>query len=181
MTKPDAVSAILEDKSIKAKEKTDRLSRLLLNKKLTIEQLIETAKLQPDAQKAILIEAMELASKTNPAIVTDKGFQFVINSLKDEAPRVKLESARVIANTVHLFPKLLNKAVVNLLTNTEHEGTVVRWGAAGALAKIIECNSALNKELIPAAEAILEREEDNAIKKIYQKTFKKIGSSNRGK
>jgi hypothetical protein len=57
MTKPDAVSAILEDKSIKAKEKTDRLSRLLLNKKLTIEQLIETAKLQPDAQKSILIEA----------------------------------------------------------------------------------------------------------------------------
>jgi hypothetical protein len=76
---------------------------------------------------------MEFASKTNPGIINDKGFEFAIESLKSDAPRVKWESAKVIANTAHLFPKMLNKAVGNLLINTEHSGTVVRWSAAGAL------------------------------------------------
>jgi hypothetical protein len=68
---------------------------------------------------------------------------------------------------------LLKKAASNLLDNTEYPGSVVRWSAAGALSKIIQCKSQLNKELIPTIEAIEKREDDNAIKKIYQQGLKK--------
>ena len=45
---------------------------------------------------------------------------------------------------------------------------------ATALSKIIHLNLPLNKELIPVAEAIIQREKDNAVKKIYQQALKKI-------
>jgi hypothetical protein len=141
--------------------------------KVSVQQLIDAAKAEVDVNKATIIESMEFASKAKPDTINDKGFAFAIESLKSDAPRVKWESAKVIANTAHLFPKLLNKAVGNLLINTEHSGTVVRWSAAGALSKIIQCKTNLNKDLIPAIEAIEKREQDNAIKKIYQQGLKK--------
>ena len=164
---------ILADKATKAKEKVSSISQLLLDDKISVQQLIDTAKTESDTNKATIIESMEYASKTQADIINDKGFEFVIASLKSDAPRIKWESAKVIANTAHLFPKLLKKAVTNLLDNTEYPGNVVRWSAAGALSKIIQCKTAINKDLIPAIEAIEKREADNAIKKIYQQGLKK--------
>jgi hypothetical protein len=172
-TTPGAVEKILTDKSLKIKERVASISQLLLNGKVSLPELIETTKSQVDTHKATLIEAMEYASKTKAGIIDEKAFEFVTGTLKYEAPRIKWESAKVIANTAHLYPKMLKKAVVNLLENTEHPGTVVRWAAAGALSKIIQCKTALNKDLVPAIRAIEERETDNAIKKIYQQGLKK--------
>ena len=164
---------ILNDNTIKAKAKVSSISQLLIDGKLSIQQLIDAAINENDTNKATIIESMEYASKMKADIINEKGFEFVIASLKSEAPRVKWESAKVIANTAHLFPKMLKKAISNLLDNAEHSGTVVRWSAAGALSKIIQCKTAINKELIPAIEAIEKSEEDNAIKKIYQQGLKK--------
>ncbi|MFN2440645.1 MAG: HEAT repeat domain-containing protein [Chitinophagaceae bacterium] len=172
-TQEDTIIAIVQNKATKVKEKVVLLSGLLLDKKITIDELVEKAKSQNDVIKATLIEAMEYASKTNPEIINDKAFVFAVQSLKEDAPRVKWEAARVISNTAHLFPRQLSKAVVNLLDNTEHSGTVVRWSAATALSKIILLSTLLNKELIPTAEAIIQREEDNGVKKIYQQVLKK--------
>jgi hypothetical protein len=167
------INDILSDKMLKVKNKVSSISDLLLSSKIKIKELVEQAKKENDVNKATLIEAMEHASKTNPAIIDEKGFQFAIDCLAAEAPRVKWESARLIANTAHLFPKMHKKAIVHLLDNTVHSGMVVRWSAATALSKIIQCKTALNKELIPAIQAIEKRETDNAIKKIYQQGLKK--------
>lgn len=176
-TSSAAIEKIISDKAIKAKERVSSISELLLNGKVSIRELIDIAKSQIDTHKATIIEAIEFASKTKADIIDEKGFEFAVESLKSDAPRIKWESAKVIANTAHLFPKLLKKAVLNLLDNTEHPGTVVRWSAAGALSKIILCNTALNKQLIPAIGAIEKREEDNAIKKIYQQALKKVAKA----
>jgi hypothetical protein len=172
-TDNNTIEEILNDKTIKAKEKVSSVSQLLLSGNVSLQKLIDTAVTESDTNKATIIEAMEYASKTKADIIDEKGFEFVIKSLGSDAPRVKWESAKVIANTAQLFPKLLKKAVANLLDNTEHPGTVVRWSAAGALSKIIQCKTPLNKQLVPAIEAIEKREEDNAIKKIYQQGLKK--------
>ena len=167
------IEEILADKAIKAKQKVVSLSDLLINGKISIQHLISSAKKGTDINKATIIESLEYASKTKATVIDEKAFEFVIDSLQSNAPRVKWESAKVIANTAHLFPKMLKKAVPNLLDNTEHSGTVVRWSAAGALSKIILCKTEINKALIPAMEAIERKETDNAIKKIYQKGLKK--------
>ncbi len=169
----EIIDEILNDKNVKAKGKVISISELLLGNKISIQQLIDKARSENEVNKATIIESMEYASKTNAAIIDEKGFEFVIDSLKSDAPRVKWESAKVIANTAHLFPKLQKRAARNLLDNVENPGTVVRWSTAGALSKIIQCKGQLNKELIPAIEAIEKREDDNAIKKIYQQALKK--------
>jgi hypothetical protein len=171
--KANNIISIAEDKATKAKQKTVLISGLLLEQKISIDELVQTAKSQQDVVKASFLEAMEHASKKNPGVINKKAFEFAIKSLAADAPRVKWEAAKLISNTAHLFPGLLKKAVVNLLANTEHNGTVVRWSAAMALSSIIQIASPLNKELIPSAEAILRWEQDNAIKKIYQQALKK--------
>lgn len=169
-----SVESILKDKAIKAKDKTVQFSQLLLQGKLLSNELIQAAKSQNDADRATIIEALEFATKTKPGILTDKDFDFVVNSLADPAPRVKWESAKVIGNCVQTFPTKLKKAIPSLLENSEHKGTVVRWSAAYALSAIIQCKTSLNKELVPAVEAIIKREEQNSIKKIYLRALKKV-------
>jgi len=167
------LKSILSDKLLGGKEKTELISKLLLESKLSTNELIEVAKASKDADKGTCIEALEFATKINPSIANLSVLYFVSSTLADKAPRVKWESAKVIANIANLFPNQLEEAVKNLLENTEFSGTVVRWSAALALGEILKLKTPLNQDLVPALESICESEEKNSIKKIYQAAFKK--------
>lgn len=167
------ITELFADKSLKPKEKTEMLCGWLMDKKLSCAELIAFAENAKDPVKATCIEAMEYVSKQNPEFVDQKAFQFVCQTLTAKAPRVKWESARVIGNTAHLFPKKLNEAIPNLLDNSEDEGTVVRWSAAYALGEIFKLKTKFNSDLHPAFEAICKREEKNSIRKIYLDAIKK--------
>lgn len=166
---------ILSDKSIKAKDKTPILGKMILDDSSVIETLVSIAQNAKDPIKGTLIEAMEYATQQKPEVVNENCFHFVTEQLESKAPRVKWESAKVIGNTAKLFPILLPHAIEKLIVNTNHEGTVVRWSAAFALSEIIKTKSGLNKDLVPALKNICEKEEKDSIKKIYLKAFKKIG------
>jgi hypothetical protein len=168
------IDSIINDKSLKPKEKTEAISRLILDNPLVVNELVSYATSTKDPVKATCIEALEFATNSNPDIATKECFDFVTDSLTAKAPRVKWEAARVVGNIASLFPAHLEKAIINLLINTEHPGTVVRWSAATALGQIIKLKTGNNKELIPAIEAITEREEKNSIRKIYLDALKKI-------
>jgi len=165
---------LFNDRSLKQKAKTELLSKSLLEKKLSIENLIEFAEKAKDVEKATCIEALEYATKQNPGIAIETCIKFVSDALTEKAPRVKMESAKVIGNIAHMFPTKLNKAIGNLLINSEDSGTVVRWAAAYALGEILKLKTKHNKDLLPTIEAICDRERDNAIKKKYQDAIKKI-------
>ena len=162
------------DKSLKPKERTEQLSKLVSGHIISIEELILFAGNAKDPVKATCIECLEFATKTNPGIITSDALSFVINCLAEKAPRVKWESARVIGNSIHLFPGKIDAAVKKLLDNTEDQGTVVRWSAAFALSQILKLKTRINDQLIPAVQAITEHEEKNSIKKIYLAALKKI-------
>jgi len=168
------IEELLKDKTIKPKEKTEMISQTLLDKTLSTDALIDFASKAKDPAKATCIEAVEFATKQQPSIANEKVLVFVTQSLTARAPRVKWESAKVIGNIAQLFPAKLDDAIANLLTNTEHEGTVVRWSAAFALGEILKLKTKYNADLLPAAEAICEREEKNSIKKIYTAAFKAL-------
>ncbi|HYG16711.1 MAG TPA: hypothetical protein VEC12_13225, partial [Bacteroidia bacterium] len=131
----------------------------------------QTAK---DALKATCIEALEYATKQNSGIAGKDVLAFATASLGSKAPRVKWESAKVIGNIAHLFPKNLDEPIRKLLDNTTDTGTVVRWSAAFALGEIIKLKTLHNKQLIPAVENISIQEEKHSIKKIYQAALKLI-------
>lgn len=174
------IIAFLHDKTLKPKEKTEALSQLLLEKTIGTDELIALAATAKDPIKATCIEALEFATQKQPDLITENAFQFVTGMLAAKAPRVKWESAKVIGNTAHLFAGQLDEAIKNLLINSEHEGTVVRWSAAFALGEILKQGSPYNQELLPAIEAIISREEKNSIKKVYQNALKKAPLKNHG-
>lgn len=165
---------ILNDKALKSKQKTEWISEHLLNKTIKPSDLIVWAQTQKDPVKATCMEAFEYLTQKNPEFATSEVFDFACQHLSAKAPRIKWESARVVGNTAHLFVKKLDKALHGLIENTEHEGTVVRWSAAFALNKILLLKTAFNKDLIPLAEQIIEKEEKNSIRKIYADALKKL-------
>jgi HEAT repeat protein len=168
------IAELLLDKSLKPKEKTETLSKWLLEKSIDTKTLLLFAETAKDPAKATCIEALEFASQKQPALVDQPVFDFVTRSLGAKAPRVKWESAKVIGNTAHLYAGKLDKAISGLLDNTEHEGTVVRWSAAFALGQIVKLKTKYNKDLLPAIDAICKREEKNSIRKIYLDAIKKL-------
>lgn len=168
------IAEIINDKLIKPKEKTELLSKLLLESTIRIDQMIAYAGNAKDPIKATCIESIEFATRMKPELATVECLDFVTKSLTEKAPRIKWESAKVIGNIAHLFPEKLAPAIRNLFENTTHPGTVVRWSAAFALGQIILLNKTWNEELIPAAEAIIHSEEKNSIKKFYQSALKKV-------
>lgn len=117
---------------------------------------------------------MEYATKQNPKIASEKVLIFVTNTLNAKAPRIKWESAKVIGNIAYLYPTQLKNSIDNLLTNTEHTGTVVRWSAAFALGEIIKLKTNHNADLLSVIETICENEVKKSIKKIYSDALKKL-------
>jgi HEAT repeat protein len=167
------IAELLNDKTIKAKEKVETISKWLLDGSLPTDELLFFAETAKDPEKATCIEAIEFATRQNAKIADESVFAYVTETLTENAPRVKWESAKVVGNIAHLFPTKLNKAITNLLTNSEYDGTVVRWAAAFALSEILKLKTKHNKDLLPAIEAICEREQDNGIKKKYLDAIKK--------
>jgi HEAT repeat protein len=168
------LAELLIDKTKKTKEKVETISKWLVNGSLLIDELLVFAKKAKDPEKATCIEAIEFATRLQPTIANETVFAFATKMLTENAPRVKWESAKVIGNIAHLFPTKLSKAISNLLTNSEYDGTVVRWATAFALGEILKLKTKYNKDLLPAIEAICDREQDNGVKKKYLDAIKKI-------
>lgn len=167
------VEELIKDKTVKSKEKVDIISKWITENTLPTDELIVFAEKSKDPVKATCIEALEYATKQNPHLADEAVFTFVTQTLTEKAPRIQWESAKVIGNTAHLFPENLDKAIANLLNNTNHEGTVVRWSAAFALGEILKLKTTHTTTLLPALENISEKEEKNSIKKIYLDAIKK--------
>ena len=134
-------------------------------------EVLNFASTAKDAWKGHCIEAFEFASRLAPRWGSRETFRFCIENLGHKAPRVKWESAKVVANLASNFPEDARKAIPFLLSNSEHEGTVVRWSAATALAAIYQTHPSNSLELAAAMEAITLREEKDSIKKIYRKAL----------
>lgn len=164
---------LFKDKTIKGKEQPGIIHKWLLDKTLNADELIHFAQKGKDPVKGACIEAFEYTTKENPAMATKDVYEFATLCLTEKAPRVKWEAAKVIGNVAHLFPKDLDTAIKNLLENTKHDGTVVRWAAAFALGEILKLKTPQNKELLPLLENVAAQEEKNSIKKIYLDAFKK--------
>lgn len=161
-----------KDKATKPKQKTELLSTWLLARELDAEEMLRYAEKAKDPQKATCIEALEFASQQQPALVTKEAFMLVLNAVQSKAPRVKWESAKVIANTLHLFPGKWMDVMEQLLPNTLHSGTVVRWSAAQVFLQLAKLPIKHQPQLLPVLTKLHDAEEKNSIKKIYLQAMK---------
>ncbi len=168
------IDQLLNDKTKKTKEKVQEISNWILEGSIQLDELIVFAEKSKDSEKASCIEAMEFSTRQNPKIADEALLSFMTKALDEKAPRIKWESAKVIANIAASFPTKLDKVIDRLLANSEHSGTVVRWATAFALGEILKLKTEHNKELLPAVEKICHNEENNGVKKQYLEAIKKI-------
>lgn len=168
------IKELFNEKSLKPKEKTEVIFKWVLDGSLPIEELLAFAENEKDSTKATCIEAIEYVTKQNPKVADETLLNFVTTALTSKAPRVKWESAKVIGNIAPLFTSNLQQAIDNLLINTNHEGTVVRWSSAFALGEILKMKTTYNETLLSTIKSIYEKEEKNSIRKIYIEAIKKL-------
>lgn len=168
------LETLFDDKSIKAKAKSKMICEWILTDELPMDELLAFTKKQKASDKATCIEAIESATKKSPKIADETLFEFVTKTLNEEEPRVKWESAKVIANVAKLYPENLSGAIKNLLLNANSNGTVVRWATALALGEILKLKTEHNKTLLKKIIKLAESEEDNGVKQKYLKAILKV-------
>ena len=85
----------------------------------------------------------------------------------DQRGHCKIESLKTVS--------ILNAMAIGaLLVNTKQEGTVVRWGSAYALSRIILLERFADSELVEKVRHIYEDEPESGVKNQYAKVLKKL-------
>lgn len=158
----------------KSKELNIFVAKLIQEKRPSSKDFADALATGNDPERGTCVEALEYITQDTPEVAKPYISQ-VIACLADKASRVKWEAARVIGNIASKYPGEAQKAVDNLLVNTNDKGTVVRWSTAFALGKILKHNTTIRPRLQKRIEEILKRETNNGVKNVYLKVIKEIG------
>lgn len=135
---------------------------------------MEFAERSAEAEKASCMEALEAVTRKDPGVADESCLKYLVKTLREDAPRVKWESAKAIGNIAHLYPDKLKTAIVNLLNNAESERVVVRWASAYALGEILKLRTKHNRQLLSTLQALADKESDNGVRKKYLEAIKKV-------
>lgn len=163
---------ILNNKGLKAKDKRTEIANRINNNEIMIEDIISIDGLN-EKQTGIILEVIEEITRKKPQMATPACFSYVERLISSDSNTLKREASRIVGNIAHLFPENLNEAIQKLLGNSNDESTVVRWGSAYALGRIIVIPEYANSELFDQISLISENEADNGVKNQYLNHIKK--------
>jgi hypothetical protein len=165
--------SLLDDKSLKSFEKREAIVDAIKLKVITIKELQPFKHVLDDKKMALILEAMEAVTGNNPEIADLEWLEFAQELITSESNSLKRESSRVIGNIAHLFPNNLETAIQKLMGNAKNDSTVIRWGSAYALARIIPIPQYANSELYDVISDLCEQEQENGVKNQYHSGLKK--------
>ena len=168
----DAIKKILSS-ALKPKQKQGALENGISRGTLRVEDLVEKYEKAKISDRGLIMEVLELVSSKEPSKVF-LHLDFVIAQIAVEAPRIKWESSRIIANMAKNYPVECRPAIQPLLQNTKHDGTVVRWSAAKALCEIAKYTNNESTNLFEKIVDLERKEQNKGVKAIYTKAIKQI-------
>lgn len=167
----ELVELLSSGRSVKAKSKA--ITEALLAQELSVSACRRRLPGLGPTDRATLLEGIEGATRDEPSLVDKAMFVALVDCLEDEAPKVKWEAARTLANVAALHKGRLGGALHSLFVNATHEGKVVRWATAQALAAFVRAgfeNEQLNKHVRASAK----NESDDGVRKVYAKVVKHL-------
>lgn len=165
------IALLLGDKSIKSSEKREQIANAISNETITVKE-IKTCCFD-EKKVGIILEAMESISRSNPNIADMEWLNYAESHILSKSNSLKREASRVVGNIAHLLPESLEGSIMKLMENTKNDGTVVRWGSAYALGRIILIPHFANSDLFDIVTELAERETENGIKNQYLSGLKK--------
>jgi len=167
------IVSLLDNKTIKAIEKREQIAEAIRMKSITIQDIQSVKDVLDDKKMALVLEAMEAVTGKNPETADIEWLKFVENFIASASNNLKREASRVVGNIAHIFPDGLEATIPCLMENTANDGTVVRWGSAYALARIIQIPQYANSELFGILTDLCEQEQENGVKNQYANGLKK--------
>lgn len=164
------LSRILESK-LGAKAKVKAIAEGLLTEAIDPARLGRSLVDLSSSDRATTVEALESATRTMSSLVDGRLFERLVGCLSDPSPRVRWEASRTIANVASDHPSRLEAAVAPLLANTNHDGKVVRWATAQAMAALLRAGCE-QPDLIKAVTRLAKSESDEGARKAYAKALR---------
>lgn len=137
---------LLNDKTVKPIEKRENLAESIRMKWITIDEIKSLDGLD-EKKSGIILEAMEAVTRNSPECADLDWLKFAQEYITSPSNSVKREASRIVGNIAHLFPDDLATAIEKLLENTINNGTVIRWGSAYALGRIVLIPQYANSDL----------------------------------
>lgn len=165
--------SLLSDKSLGRADKRETIVNALKEKVIAFNDLQPYLSELDDKQITLIVEAMEAITRKNPEMADREWLEFAVQCMDSRSNSLVREASRVIGNIAHLFPDDLGTAIHKLMGNVNNEGTVLRWGSAYALGKMIAIPQHANSELYEVLLNLSEMEIDNGVKNQYLGGLKK--------
>ena len=165
---------IFKDKSIKKIDARAMIIDGILRGDYTIEEIESISNELKDNKISTILEAIEEISNKELIALSLKYLEFAKKYISSKDNSCKREASRIVGNMASQYPQAVRDCIPALLDNVKADGTVIRWGSAYALSRIIlleeYCNSDLYEELV----TICDNEQENGVRNQYLKAFKKI-------
>lgn len=163
---------LLNDNSTKSKDKRAKIISAVNNQEISIHDLISDSSLV-DKNILIVLEAIEEITRKTPETADAACILFAANYVTADSNAIKREASRIVGNLAHLFPEHLEPVIVKLLDNSNSVGTVVRWGSAYALGKIVQIPQFANSNLYLQVTTLSDEVKENGVKNQYLNGLKK--------
>ncbi len=166
---------LLENRAVKPLAKRAEIAQAISIRQITIKDIQALKGVLNDKHMALVLESMEAVSGKTPAAANLEWLLFAQDFIPSKSNPLKREASRIIGNIAQLFPNDLSIAISRLLDNAKDAGTVVRWGSAYALARIIQIPHYANSELYNTVLTLSLQEQENGVKNQLLGGLKKAG------
>ena len=165
----------LKQKGIKKLEAREKIAAAITDGSFSLGELQSRIGELKEKQIATVLEAIEEVTgrRERPALGVEY-LRFAEDYILSENNSCKREASRVTGNMAADYPSELDGAVEALLRNTGDSGTVVRWGSAYALSRIIILERYRDSALVQKVKALYEAEQENGVKNQYKKALRRI-------
>jgi hypothetical protein len=158
------IAGLLDNKALKPTRKREEIAEAIKTKLVTIKDFQSLKSSLDDKKMALILEAIEAVTGKNPETADLEWLKFAQDFITSQSNNLKREASRVVGNIAHLFPNDLEMAIQYLMNNTKEDSTVIRWGSAYAMSRIIQIPQYANSELFNMLTDLSEQEQENGVK-----------------
>jgi len=158
------IISLLSNEAIKSLEKRQEIVIAIQTQLISIKEIQALKDMLEDKKLVLVLEAMETVTSKTPEMANVDWLKFVQDLISSKSNNIKREASRIVGNIAHMFPDDLETVIHNLMENTTNKGTVIRWGSAYALAKIIQIPKYANSEFYDILNKLCEQEQENGVK-----------------
>ena len=165
---------ILSDKSIKKIDARAMIIDGILHENFTIEEIESASNELKEKKVSAILEAIEEISNKKLIDLNVDYLEFAKKCISSKDNSCKRESSRIVGNLASQYPQAVQDCIPKLLENAKADGTVIRWGSAYALSRIVVLEEYFNTDLYEILVSICDNEQENGVKNQYLKAFKKL-------